>query len=76
MLTVNALIKRNGYLLLPDNMWMWDFLYSYMFEFYLGEINLDNEDICALSVIQYSDTGFFEKEENNRIDVNSFADKE
>lgn len=68
--------KRNGYLLLPDNMWAWDFLYSYMFEYYLGEIYLDNEDICALSVIQYSDTGFFEKEENNRIDVNSFADEE
>lgn len=68
--------KRNGYLLLPDNMWPWDFLYSYMFEYYLGEIYLDNEDICALSVIQYSDTGFFEKDENNRIDVNSFADEE
>lgn len=68
--------KRNGYLLLPDNMWAWDFLYSYMFEYYLGEVNLDNEDICALSVIQYSDTGFFEKEENNRMDVNSFADEE
>lgn len=68
--------KRNGYLLLPDNMWAWDFLYSYMFEYYLGEIYLDNEDICALSVIQYSDTGFFEKDENNRIDVNSFADEE
>lgn len=68
--------KRNGYLFLPDNMWAWDFLYSYMFEYYLGEINLDNKDICALSVIQYSDTGFFEKEENNRIDVNTFADEE
>lgn len=68
--------KRNGYLLLPDNMWAWDFLYSYMFEYYLGEITLDNEDICALSVIQYSDTGFFEKEDNSRMDLNSFADEE
>lgn len=68
--------KRNGYLLLPDNMWAWDFLYSYMFEYYLGEINLDNEDICALSVIQYSDTGFFENEDNSRMDINSFAEEE
>lgn len=68
--------KRNGYLLLPDNMWAWDFLYSYMFEYYLGEINLDNEGICALSVIQYSDTGFFENEDNSRMDINSFAEEE
>ena len=68
--------KRDGYLLLPDNMWAWDFLYSYMFEYYLGEIDLDNGDSCALSIIQYSDTGFFEKEENNRTDIKSFADEE
>jgi hypothetical protein len=68
--------KRNGYLLLPDNMWAWDFLYSYMFEYYLGEINLDNEGICALNVIQYSDTGFFENEDNSRMDINSFAEEE
>lgn len=68
--------KRDGYLSINPNMWAWDFLYSYMLEYYIGEVELDNGDECAVSVIQYSDTGFFEKEDNNRTDTKSFADEE
>lgn len=55
--------KRNGYLDVVNGMWAWDFLYSYVFEYYLGEILLDNEDKCALSIIQYADTGFYDIED-------------
>lgn len=68
--------KRDGYLFVSNTMWAWDFLYSYMFEYYLGEIDLDNGDSCGLSIVQYSDTGFFEREENSQTDIKSFAEEE
>lgn len=68
--------KRNGYLSIFNDMWAWDFLYSYLFEYYLGEIESDNDDSCMLSIIQYSDTGYFEKEENSKTDIKSFGKEE
>ena len=53
--------KKYDYLNMPDGMWAWDFLYSYVFEYYLGKMELDNGSNIAISIIQYSDTGFFEK---------------
>ena len=47
-----------------------------MFEYYLGEKLLKNGDEYALSIIQYSDTGFFETEADNYTDINSFAAEE
>ena len=68
--------KRDGYLEVFNDMWAWDFLYSYNFEYYLGEIELEDKSLCALSVIQYSDTGYFDTETSSRTDINSFADEE
>ena len=68
--------KKDAYLNMPDGMWAWDFLYSYVFEYYLGEMELDNGSNIAISIIQYSDTGFFENTGNSRRDINSFATEE
>lgn len=39
--------------------WAWDFIYSYLLEYYLGvKSSADDSSEYALSVIQYSDTGF------------------
>lgn len=58
-------------------MWAWDFLYSYLFEYYLGEKEIEGGDSIALSVVQYSDTGFFENSNNDdRTDIASFAAEE
>lgn len=64
--------KRDGYLNVFKEMWAWDFIYSYLFEFYFGEKELDN-NICSLSVVQYTDTGYFEKDDSSKTDINSFA---
>lgn len=67
---------KNAYLNIPDGMWAWDFLYSYLFEYYLGEWEVDGGANVALSIIQYSDTGFFEISGNSRTDIDSFAEEE
>ena len=69
--------KRNGYQAIFNDMWAWDFLYSYVYEYHFGEIFLEDGSSCVLSVIQYSDTGYFEiEEENSHTDVNSFLSPE
>lgn len=67
---------KNAYLNIPDGMWAWDFLYSYLFEYYLGEWEVDGGANVAISIIQYSDTGFFEISGNSRTDIDSFAEEE
>lgn len=66
-------LKRNGYLEIVDGMWAWDFLYSYVFEYYLGEIELDDDSRVALCIVQYSDTGCFDVDDSNRQQTNTFA---
>lgn len=68
--------NKNAYLVMPDGMWAWDFLYSYVFEYYLGERELDDGSIIAISIIQYSDTGYFEHSGKSKIDIDSFATEE
>jgi hypothetical protein len=72
--------KKNGSANLWPGIWGWDFLYSYMFEYYLGEKEITNGTI-GLSLIQYSDTGFFDAEENQweeaaAADIECFANEE
>lgn len=59
------------------NMWAWDFVYPYVYEYYLGTLRLEKYD-CQLSLIQYSDTGFFDQnnDEISRVDVEKFAPEE
>ena len=68
--------KKNRNLTMHENMWAWDFLYSYVFEYYLGEMELDDGTTIALSVIQYSDTGYYDRIDNKRQDLESFAPEE
>lgn len=64
----------------PD-MWSWDFLYGYLFEYYLGAHSLNtkhgDKDV-SLSIIQVSDDGFIksETEKRSRLDIDSFNQPE
>jgi len=59
------------------SMWAWDFIYPYVYEYYLGDIRLEKYD-CNLSIIQYSDTGYFDQNNENvsRVDVEKFVEEE
>lgn len=67
--------KRDGYQAIHDNMWAWDFIYSYMYEYDIGEIEFKDYDVY-LSIVQYSDTGFFDNENNDRCVTDNFAAEE
>lgn len=53
--------------------WAWDFVYPYLFEYYVGEMELDDDSTLILSIIQYADTGYFENENEDRTLLSSFA---
>lgn len=56
--------KGHSRLNIWHRMWAWDYLYSYLFEYYLGEQKTsDQPHFYKLSLIQYSDTGYFDQEE-------------
>ncbi|MBF1456280.1 hypothetical protein [Prevotella pallens] len=59
-----------------ENMWAWDFIYPYLMEYYIGEKKEENGDWIALSIIQYSDTGYFEMEGASHTKIDSFASEE
>ncbi|MFA8436784.1 MAG: hypothetical protein ACEPOZ_19940 [Marinifilaceae bacterium] len=70
--------KRSGYadLQVWKDMWAWDFLYAYEFEYYLGQNSVKLDDVnlrYAMSVLQVSDSGFYESTESqkhrNRIET-------
>ena len=56
--------------------WAWDFIYPYLFEYYVGAIELDDNSTIFLSIVQYADTGFFETENEDRMAVDLFASPE
>ena len=68
--------KRDGWLEICDGMWAWDFLYSYVFEYYLGEMSCDDGSSVALSIVQYSDTGCFDIIESDPQKIETFAPEE
>ena len=56
------------------NMWAWDYLYSYLFEYYLGEKETGDKLLdYKLSLIQYSDTGYFDKDGQKRCRISEFG---
>ena len=70
--------KRDSYvgLNIGKEMWAWDFLYSYVFEYYFGNIVSENYEI-AMSVFQVSDTGYFDNDTNDSYtDLETFASEE
>lgn len=67
--------KGGNELRLNDSMWAWDFIYSYVFEYYVGSIKKDKSEIY-LSIIQYTDTGYFDSNTKNQLDITSFVSPE
>ncbi len=57
-------------------MWAWAFIYSYVFEQDLGEIECDNGSSVGLTIVQYSDTGYFDVAENDPQRIETFAPEE
>jgi len=59
------------------DMWAWDFNYSYLYEYYLGDVRLEKYD-CQLSIVQYSDTGYFDQniESVSPLDVLDFKSED
>lgn len=66
--------KGHSRLSIWHDMWVWDYLYSYLFEYYLGEQKTSDEAYeYKLSIIQYSDTGYFDQEEEGtRLELEKF----
>ena len=64
--------KKNGYLKLFPGMWSWDFMYSYEFEYNFGDVELDENREYSLSIVQVSDTGYYEKEAADKNDISTF----
>lgn len=70
--------KGHSRLNIWHNMWAWDYLYSYLFEYYLGVQKTSDEAYeYKLSLIQYSDTGYFDQEEEGtRLELEKFKPEE
>ena len=76
----NTIRGRNnsyGKLSIGKDMWAWDFLYSYVFEYYFGKKDGGNYE-TTMSVIQVSDTGCFDSNvlHDSRIDITTFSSEE
>jgi len=81
----DPIVSRNGLkseydaklLRLPSDMWAWDFLYSYEFEYYLG-INVYGKKQYKISIIEVSDSGYYASKQANKTKTNisSFEDVE
>ncbi len=70
--------KRDAYdkLKIWNDMWAWDFLYSYVFEYYFDNIVAENYQI-AMSVFQVTDTGCYDKDNyDSRTELTTFASEE
>ena len=57
----------------PRDMWSWDFLYNYLFEYYFGGAKFGRKTI-EMSVIQVSDDGYYKSMANNPspTDISTF----
>lgn len=71
--------SRYGQFHLRPGCWAWDYLFPMAMEYYLGERETaDGNRSCCLSVIQATDTGYFEARRQNTspnpIDTQTFYD--
>ena len=57
-------------------MWAWVFIYTYVFEYHLGEETFDKNVQFSISLIQYSDTGYFENDNDNRTNISAYECEE
>lgn len=60
-----------------NDMWAWDFLYNYVFEYYFGQVKIGRKTI-EMSVIQVSDDGFYKSMSNkpSQTDISTFLPAE
>ncbi len=66
---------KSGYanIKLWKEMWSWDFIYTYEFEYYFGvDDNRFKDKIFSFSIIQVSDTGFYKSTISNGNEVEKF----
>ena len=59
------------------DMWGWDFLYGYIFEYYFGRQRINKKNV-EMSIFQISDDGFFisSQDKKHMTDVSSFESVE
>ena len=69
----NCPVENYANLNVYRDMWGWDFLYNYLFEYYFGEKKFGRKTI-EMSVIQVSDDGYYRSMANNpsRTDISTF----
>lgn len=69
--------KGHSRLNIWHNMWAWDYLYSYLFEYYLGVQKTSDEAYeYKFSLIQYSDTGYFDQDGQRRCRISEFGSED
>lgn len=69
--------KGHSRLNIWHDMWAWDYLYSYLFEYNLGEKEAgDKLHNYKLSLIQYSDTGYSDQDGQKRGRISEFGSEE
>lgn len=54
------------------NKWAWDWLMLYFYEFHFGTVR----DEIRFSIVLQSDSGFFESESTNKLDISKFINSE
>lgn len=70
-------VDRYASLRVFRDMWPWDFLYGYAFEYYFSNTRIGNKN-CAMSIITICDDGYFisESKSKKRTNISSFASEE
>lgn len=72
-------LKRNGddyaNLDVRWDMWGWDYLYGYLYEYYFDALESDEHQIW-MSIIQVSDDGRFKSEAKSLTNLKAFAEEE
>jgi hypothetical protein len=62
---------------LYSDMWAWDFMYNYIFEYYFGQVKIQRK-VIDMSVIQVSDDGFYKSMSSkpSQTDISTFIPAE
>jgi len=70
-------VDQHATLRVRRDMWPWDFLYGYAFEYYFSNTRIGNKT-CAMSIITICDDGYYisESKDKRRTNLNSFASEE
>lgn len=67
--------RKNGLQINLDDQ-AWNYIYPYVFEYYIGDLDMKDNSYIELSIIQYADTGFFDSTAKHTTDLDQFAPTE